>query len=249
MIKKIEDFLKKVKNADSLDVFGTYLDDCCHHSIHGIPIIGSHIEVFPKYIGMYDAPGDCFKNSSSTAIGFFLDDVKFKNKSQDIYHALIVKDTKSIKEFMNKLNPFPFVFSIEYSRTNAMYYVDQVQALRMSHLVSVAITLATDCNVIPIISSPNKEMIPFVFEGIERGSVLGINTKGMLQKQSNRDLLVALVKYAIDFWMAPALIIYTVSPKDENLDFFLKYARQRNVKVIIPETRYRLNHRKMNGGI
>lgn len=181
MKTKLDDFLETVRQADRTDVFGTYLDDRCFHSDHGVPIAGCHIEVFPEYIGMYNSPKDCFAWVDSAAVGFFLDDVQFKNKSQDIYHSLIVKDVEGIRKFMERIAPYPFVFSIEYSRTNAMYFVDQIQALRMSHLVSVAITLATHCNVIPIISSPNKEMIPFVFEGIEKGSVLGINTKGMLR--------------------------------------------------------------------
>lgn len=249
MIDKTRDFIKLVKEADKLDVFGAYLDDRCHHSAHGIPIIGSHIDVFPEYIGMYNSPNDCLKLADLTGVGFFLDDVKFKNRSQDIYHSLIVKDIKGIRNFMDKISPFPFVFSIEYSRTKAMYYVDQIQALRMSHTVSVAITLATNCNVIPIISTPTKEMIPVVFEGIEKGSVLGINTKGMLKKTYNKDLLVNLVKFAVDKWHCPAFVVYTVTPDDKNLNFFLDYACKQGVKVVIPETRYRRNHRKMRGEI
>ena len=165
----------------------------------------------------------------------------FRSDGKDGYiNAYLYGDKKLIKRYRNRFDgvrifimPDTSMFSdldIDYNRSQ----------LKRALIGAVILQIEFHAVVIPNISYISEETFPLYFDAIKYTSVAAISLKGHIRYATERKLLKAAVKYAVDNMPnLKTLVVYSACGKDETALKVLKYAVDHGINIHIPQNTLR----------
>ena len=102
-------------------------------------------------------------------------------------------------------------------------------------MISLWLTIELGICVIPLITFPNLDFLPFVLEGLKECSVVAFSTKGYINNAEEREILKKAIKMTVDALHLKKIIVYDVCKTDEKALTIFEYALQKGIEIVIPD--------------
>ena len=132
-----------------------------------------------------------------------------------------------------------FIFSPDYSQFGDLQKIENLIRLWKARIVTLWFIIELHAITIPSITYISEESFPLFFSGLECCEVVAFSTKGHVRYASERNLLKAAVKYAVDNLPLKTIVVYSVCGKDSTALKLFQYAIDHGVNVVIPQNSLR----------
>lgn len=206
-------------------------------------------------IGMYDIPQlECprveidflalyketnlYKVTNKTAVSFFMYDESFDG-IHGLWNAIYYGNERLLDKFRHKFKDVKYMIAPDYSHTEDMENFENYYRYAKQRVVSVWLTLELGVIVVPLITYSSTEDFDLMLQGLENVECVCVSTKGIMQKNKERELLKSAIDYTINHLCClKQIIVYSVS-KNESIEELFVYARNKNIEIIIPDNTLR----------
>lgn len=156
-----------------------------HYGInYEMPNTSYHGKLTPDYLALYGDLNDYHK-TSKTFVCFYEFDKIFNNKN-GLLAALLFNDKKQLVKFSKRFEDVAGFISPDYSIYESMPKAIKIARTLESRIVSCYLVETFKKPCIPNISFNTKEDIEFVFDGIDKHSVVAMSLKGKLKEANQR---------------------------------------------------------------
>lgn len=204
---------------------------------YDFPVLYCKTDVVPDFLALYNQPGS-YRKTALTGVCYYTYDPIFDGPN-GLFNAIYYNDEKRLEFFKKRFRDVRFICSPDFSQFNDLQKVENLIRLWKARIVTLWFILELDAVVIPNITYISEESFPLFFSGLEECEVVIFSTKGHIRCASERKLLKAAVKYAVDNLPLKTIVVYSVCGKDSTSLKLFKYALDRGVRVVIPENSLR----------
>ena len=215
-----------------------------------LPCIRCNTGVLPDYIALYSQVGD-YHHTSKVAVAFFQYDNVFDGQ-HGLYNAIYYNNRKDLRAFKKRFKGVRIVIAPDCSECGDVDLLENLYRLKRSRVVSLWLTIELGICVIPLITFPNLDFLPFVLEGLKECNVVAFSTKGYIDNVEEREILIKAIKTTVDTLRLKTIVVYDVCGTDEKALTIFKYAIQKGVEIIIPgnilKDRNKHGKKKQKGG-
>lgn len=195
------------------------------------------------YIALYTEPG-LYTKYPNTLISFYNYDIKFDNIG-GLYNAIYYDDKKLLDKFKERFKDCTLFISPDYSECGDVHAIENLYRIYKARVVSIWLTMECDAIVIPNITYSNRKMFEYMLFGLEDVETVAFGTKGNVNDEEERLLLIDAIKYTVDHLSElKTIIVYSSCKKDETILEIFKYALDNNIKVIIPSNTLQLRNKE-----
>jgi hypothetical protein len=199
------------------------------------------------YIALYTEPGLYHKNPN-TLIGFYNYDIKF-DSIKGLFNAIYYNEEKLLNKFKKRFQGCTMFISPDYSLCGDIHTIENLYRIYKARVVSIWLTMECDAIVIPNITYSNKEIFEFMLLGLEECETVAFGTKGNIDDQEERLLLMNAIEYTVDHLKKlKTIVVYSSCRHDKTIYEVFKYALDNNIKVIIPNNTLQLRNKEVKHG-
>ena len=215
-----------------------------------LPSVQCNTQVLPDYIALYSQVGD-YCHTSRTAVAYFQFDNVFDGQ-HGLYNAIYYNNRRDLRAFKKRFKGVKFVIAPDCSECGDVDLLENLYRLKRSRVISLWLTIELGICVIPLITFPNLNFLPFVLEGLVECSVVAFSTKGYIDNAEEREILIKAIKLTVDTLHLKTIVVYDVCGTDEKALAIFEYAIQKGIEVVIPDNilkgRNKLGKKKQKGG-
>lgn len=229
-MKKMPDQLKKKR------LLLHYLDYTNKTHKNGkleLPSVQCNTDVLPDYIALFSQQCD-YHHTQKTAIAYFQFDDLF-NGQHGLFNAIYYNNKKDLRMFRKRFKGVRFAIAPDCSECGDVDLLENLHRLKQSRVMSLWLTIEMGICVIPLITFPNLETLPFVLDGLKECSVVAFSTKGYINDAVERYILMNAIKLTVDTLHLKSILVYDVCKTEEKARAIFEYAAQRGVKIVIPD--------------
>ena len=202
-----------------------------------MPVLLCNTKVFPDFLALYTQPCT-YRTTPLTAVCFYAYDKQFDGIG-GLFNAIYYDDRNLLAHYKERFKGVKYFISPDYSVFADLYEPENQIRLWKARIVSLWFTLELRAIAIPSATYTCESKFPKYFDGLEKCSVVAFSTKGHLRTARERNLLKAAVKYAVDHLPLEAIVVYSVSGRDETSLRLFRYATDAGIKVVIPDNSLR----------
>ena len=202
-----------------------------------MPTLYCSTDIVPDYLALYSQPGD-YAKTALTGVCFYSYDNCFDGL-HGLFNAIYYGDKKLLNFYRNRLSGVRFIISPDYSQFGDLQKVENLIRLWKNRIVTLWFILELHAIAIPSATYVSEETFPLFFSGLENCQVIAFSTKGHIRNASERALLKAAVRYAVDTLKLKTIIVYSACGKDATSLELFQYAIDRGVRVVIPQNALR----------
>lgn len=214
-----------------------------------LPSVQCNTEVVPDYIALYSQVSD-YHHTTMTAVAHFQFDDVFDGQ-HGLYNAIYYKNRKDLRMFKKRFKGVRFVIAPDCSECGDVDLLENLYRLKRARVISLWLTIELGICVIPLITFPNLDFLPFVLEGLKECSVVAFSTKGYINNAEEREILKKAIKVTVCALHLKKIIVYDVCKTDEKALAIFEYALQKGVEIAIPNNILKNRNKaklKTNGG-
>lgn len=197
-----------------------------------MPNISYHGDKLPDYLALYGDIKDYHK-TDNTFVCFYEYDKVFNNRN-GLLSAILFNDKRLLDKFNKKFSGVAGFISPDYSIYESMPKSIKMARTLESRIVSCYLVETFKKPCIPNISFNNKDDIDFVFDGIDKHSIIAISLKGKLKEGLERENIIQNIKIVCDNLKPKVIVFYNVSTNEKVLNDILSYPIDKSIKVILP---------------
>lgn len=208
----------------------------------GIPEIRCNTKILPDYLALYNHRNQ-YGKTAYTGVCFYTYDNSFDGLN-GLFNAIYYNDKKLLTKYKERFKGVRFLISPDYSQFGDIQGIENMYRLWKARIVTLWFIVELHVITIPNITYISENTFPFFFTGISTCSVVAFSTKGHVRYARERKLLKEAVKYAVDHLPLEAIVVYSVTGKDDTSLKLFKYAIDKGVKVIIPDNELRLRNQQ-----
>lgn len=237
IIKEQRD-LKKKLNYNHLNLTNKTI--CCGEL--DLPEIQCDLPVLPDYIALYSQPSD-YHRTEMTAVSFYDYDNEMDGQ-HGLYNAIKYDNKTDLERFRKRFEGVKIFFMPDYSIFGDIQAYENHHRMGRAREVALWLTIENNRFVIPNISAGSPRDFEYIFDGYENVKVAGISTKSKLPKREDRELLQATIDEAVI--RMPSLetfVVYDVSADNKDADILFEGAREKGIKVVIPDNSMKIRNR------
>ena len=128
-----------------------------------------------------------------------------------------------------------FAIAPDCSECGDVDLLENLYRLKRSRVISLWLTIELGICVIPLITFPSLDFLPFVLEGLKECSVVAFSTKGYINNAEERAILASAVKTTVDTLNIKKIVVYDVCEANEKALALFDYAIQKGIQVVIPD--------------
>ena len=199
------------------------------------------------YIALYTEPG-LYTKKSNTIISFYNYDIKF-DAIDGLFNAIYYNNKKLLEKFKDRFEDCILFISPDYSECGDVHFVENLYRIYKARVVSIWLTMECNTIVIPNITYSNRKMFEFMLLGLEEVETVAFGTKGNVDDEEERALLIDAIKYTVDHLnMLKTIIVYSSCKHDETIYTIFKYALDKGINVIIPNNTLQLRNKEGKNG-
>lgn len=202
-----------------------------------IPLLHCRTDIVPDYLALYNQPGSYHK-TAYTGVCFYIYDNVFDGLF-GLFNAIYYHDNTLLTYYKGRFKDVRFFISPDYSQFGDLQKIENIIRLWKARIVTLWFIVELKAIAIPSITYISEESFDFFFAGLEACEVVAFSTKGHIRLASERRLLKAAVKYAVDHLNLKTIVVYSVCGKDETTLKLFQYAIDRGVRVVIPQNSLR----------
>ena len=162
--------------------------------------------------------------------------------SEDAFLVLKTVEVESVR----------FAIAPDCSECGDVDLIENIQRLKRSRVVSLWLTIELGICVIPLITFPSLNHLPFVLEGLKDCSVVAFSTKGFITNAEERAILVEAIRQTVDTLHLKSILVYDVCKTDAKALIIFDYAIKKGINIVIPENilkkRNKQNKKNIKGG-
>jgi len=212
---------------------------------YDFPVIYCNTSVIPDYLALYGQPCEYHK-TPLTGVCFYAFDSTFDGLC-GLFNAIYYNVDFLLEYYRQRFADVKFIVSPDYSQFGDLQKIENLIRLWKARIVTLWFMIELRAVAIPSATYISEETFPLFFSGLEECSVIAFSTKGHVRRASERRLLKAAVKYAVDNLKLKTIIVYSVCGKDETSLKLFKYAIERGINVVIPNNSLRERNRRRCG--
>lgn len=199
------------------------------------------------YIALYTEPG-LYRKNPKTLIGFYNYDIKFDGLN-GLFNAIYYKEEKLLTKYKERFQGCTMFISPDYSLCGDIHTIENLYRIYKARVVSIWLTMECNAIVIPNITYSNMEIFEFMLLGLKECETVAFGTKGNIDNQEERLLLMNAIEYTVDnLENLKTIVVYSSCKHDETIYEVFKYALDNNIKVIIPSNTLQLRNKEGKHG-
>ena len=202
-----------------------------------MPTLYCSTDIVPDYLTLYSNPGD-YNRTALTGVCFYSYDKSFDGL-HGLFNAIYYHDKKLLEFYKDRLKNVRFIISPDYSQFGDLQKVENLIRLWKNRIVTLWVILELHAIAIPSATYISEETFPLFFSGLENCQVISFSTKGHVRSASERTLLKAAVRYAVDNLKLKTIVVYSVCGRDETSLELFQYAIDRGIRIVIPQNALR----------
>lgn len=161
-----------------------------------LPSVQCNTDVLPDYIALFSQVGD-YLHTSKTAVAFFQFDSLFDGQF-GLYNAIYYNNRGNLKKFKKRFKGLRFAIAPDCSECGDVDLLENLYRLKRSRVISLWLTMELGICVIPLITFPRLDFLPFVLEGLRECSVVAFSTKGYINDEKERGILVEAIRQTVN---------------------------------------------------
>lgn len=190
-------------------------------------------KTYPDYIALYSQPGD-YTHTQNTAVSFAqYDDVI--DGVEGLFNAIKYNLKKKLDEFKLRFKDVPYIIIPDYSQFADGPNWINAENLGKGRIVGLWFQREMRKIVIPLITFPSLEWIDEVLIGLKDCSVVAFNTKCYIQNPKEWSILQEAVEKTINtLHNLKVIVVYDVCKDNDTVDQLFFYAKQKGIKIIVP---------------
>ena len=202
-----------------------------------IPLLYCSTDIVPDYLALYNQPGNYHK-TAYTGVCFYVYDNVFDGIF-GLFNAIYYHDKNLLLFYKERFRDVKFLISPDYSQFGDLHKIENMIRLWKARIVTLWFIVELHAVAIPSITYISEDSLEFFFTGLDACEVVAFSTKGHVRRASERRLLKAAVKYAVDHLDLKIIVVYSVCGKDETSLKLFQYAIDHGIKVVIPQNSLR----------
>lgn len=206
------------------------------------PALYCSTDITPDYLALYNQPGS-YHRTALTGVCFYAYDNTFDG-IHGLFNAIYYHDNELLSFYRERFRDVRFIISPDYSQFGDFQRIENLIRLWKARIVTLWFIIELHAVTIPSITYVAEESFPLFFSGLESCEVVAFSTKGHVRYATERNLLKAAVKYAVDNLPLKTIVVYSVCGKDSTSLKLFQYAIDRGVKVIIPQNSLRESNQR-----
>ena len=204
---------------------------------YDFPTLYCGTDIVPDYLALYNQPGN-YHRTALTGVCFYIYDNTFDGM-HGLFNAIYYNDRNLLAYYKERFRDVRFIFSPDYSQFGDLQKIENLIRLWKARIVTLWFIIELHAITIPSITYISEESFPLFFSGLECCEVVAFSTKGHVRYASERNLLKAAVKYAVDNLPLKTIVVYSVCGKDSTALKLFQYAIDHGVNVVIPQNSLR----------
>ena len=237
LVKEQRD-LKKQLNFNHLKLTNKTM--CCGEL--NLPEIQCDLQELPDYIALYSQPSD-YHRTKLTAVSFYDFDNEMDGQ-HGLYNAIKYENKKDLEFFRKRFQGIKIFFMPDYSIFGDIQAYENHHRMGRAREVALWLTMENDSIVIPNLAAGSLDDLKYIYDGYEHVKVAGISTKSKLPNREDRDLLQATIDEAIvRMPKLETFVVYDISADNKDADVLFKHAREKGIKVVIPDNSMKIRNR------
>ena len=181
-----------------------------HYGInYEMPNTSYHGELTPNYLALYGDPNDYHK-TSKTFVCFYEFDKIFNSKN-GLLAALLFNDKRQLLKFNKRFEGVAGFISPDYSIYESMPKAIKIARTLETRIVSCYLVEMFKKPCIPNISFNTRDDVEFVFDGIDKHSVVAMSLKGKLKETNQRKSIKNNLKILCEELEPKAIVFYNMT--------------------------------------
>ncbi len=168
------------------------------------------------------------------AVAYFQFDNVFDGQ-HCLYNAIYYNNRKDLRNFKKRFKGVRFAIAPDCSECGDVDLLENLYRLKRSRVISLWLTIELGICVIPLITFPSLDFLPFVLEGLKECSVVAFSTKCYINNAEERKILMEAVRITVDTLTLRTIVVYDVCEANEKALALFDYAIQKGIQVVIPD--------------
>lgn len=197
-----------------------------------LPEMCCNTSVLPDYLALSAQKKECHR-TPFTAVTFFEYDDDFDGQ-RGLYNAIYYDNKRDLKKFKKRFQGVRIAISPDCSQCGDVDHIENLYRLKKSRIVSLWLNHEMNMIVIPLITFPNLKHLEQVLMGLKNCSVVAFSTKGYVNDEEERKILIEAVKRTVDYLNLKAIVVYDVCKDNHAVEEIFAYAIERGIKVVAP---------------
>lgn len=209
-----------------------------------LPCVQCNTEIVPDYIALYSQTGDYHRTEKNAVAYFQFDDVF--DGQHGLYNAIYYNNRKDLRNFKKRFKGVRFAIAPDCSECGDVDLLENLYRLKRSRVISLWLTIELGICVIPLITFPSLDFLPFVLEGLKECSVVAFSTKCYINNAEEQKILMEAVRITVDTLNTKKIVVYDVCKANDKALAIFKYAVQKGIEIVIPDNilKIRNKHKK-----
>ena len=208
---------------------------------YDFPVLYCKTDIVPDYLALYNQPGNYYQ-TALTGVCFYTYDPVFDG-IYGLFNAIYYDDRNLLAFYKERFKDVRFLISPDYSQFGDLQKVENLIRLWKARIVTLWFILELKAVAIPSATYISQDSFPLFFSGLENCEVIAFSTKGHVRYSTERTLLKAAVKYAVDHLPLKTIVVYSVCGKDDTVLQLFQYAIEKGIRVVIPDNSLKIRNR------
>lgn len=208
------------------------------------PILPCEIDVIPDYLALYKNVNEYHK-TNKTCVCFYEYDKDF-DFINGLFNAIYYDDKRLLNKYKQRFKDVWMVIEPDYSQVRDIEIIENKYRQFKARVVGLWFLTELNIPVIPNVNYADKYSFSYMLDGIKEAKTLAISLKGIMNKKTEEDLLVDVIKYVIDNSQVKQFIIYSSGIIDKKIDEYFAYAKSKNIRYYIIDNALRNRNIELN---
>jgi len=189
-------------------------------------------DLLPDYLALYSDISE-YSKTSKTFVCFYEYDNVFNNRN-GLLSTLLFNNTRQLSKFIEKFKDVAGFISPDYSIYESMPKTIKIARTLESRIISCYLVETFKKPCIPNISLTNIKDIEFVFDGIDKHSVIAMSLKGRLKEEHQRKEIKKCIKLVCDYLEPRTIVFYNVCTNKKLVNDVISYPLGKSIDAVFP---------------
>jgi len=208
-----------------------YTNKTHYGSLYELPNTSYNGDLLPDYLALYGDINE-YKKTNKTFVCFYEYDNVFNNRN-GLLSALLFNNKRLLSKFKERFKDVAGFISPDYSIYESIPKCIKITRTFETRLVSCYLVETFKKPCIPNISLTSINDMDFIFDGIDKHSIIAISLKGRLKEEQQRKNLKECIKLICDYLEPKTIVIYNVCTNNELVNEVIYYPLNKSINIIL----------------
>ena len=197
-----------------------------------LPSLVCNTKIFPDYIALSNQPS-LFHKTELTAIGFWEYDIDFDG-FDGLFNAIYYNRKDRLEFYKKRFSNVKIFFTPDYSQFGDVSDIESDYRLFKARVVGIWLAIELHAVVIPFVTVPTIDSMPWALNGLEDCSVVAFSTKGYVTVPEERSTLKAIVRCTVDTLDLKTIVVYDVCGSNDAVNDIFAYPIEQGIEIVVP---------------